>query len=105
MRYMMKYLDASRHVMMSEIIESDGDTEYTIRQSCEKAAKRYEQMKQRLSEKIPYVRPTQVFYEINGREGTVYSKAGDEKIIIEIQVCTPIGLLFHKTPERSFRPV
>ena len=102
MKYMMKYLDASRHVMMKEIIESEGDAEYTLRQSCEKAAKRYEQMKQRLSEKIPGVSPTRFHYEINGREGMVYSMAGEEKIITEIQVCTPIGLPFHRTSERAF---
>ena len=51
MKYMMKYLDASRHVMMKEIIESEGDAAYTLQQSCEKAARRHEQLKLRLSEK------------------------------------------------------
>ena len=34
MKYLMKYLDASRHGMMKEIIDSEGDVEYTLRQSC-----------------------------------------------------------------------
>ena len=102
MRYMMKYLDASRHVMMKEIIESEGDTEYTLRQSCEKAVKRYEQMTQRLSEKIPDVSPGRFLYEINGREGKVYSMAGEEKIITEIHVCTPVGIPLRRKSERAF---
>ena len=58
MKYMMKYLDASRHLMMKEIIESEGDAAYTLQQSCEKAARRHEQLKLRLSEKIPGVSPS-----------------------------------------------
>ena len=92
MKYMMKYLDASRHVMMKEIIESEGDAAYTLRQSCEKAARRHEQLKLRLSEKIPGVTPSRFLFEISGREGTVYSMAGEEKIVAEIHVCTPVGI-------------
>ena len=100
MKFLMKYHDASRHLLMKEIIESDGDAEYVLRKSCEKAAKRYEQMMQRLSEKIPDVSPGRFCYEIKGREGTVYSMHGDEKIVTEIQICTPVGL-----PMRSGRTV
>ena len=102
MKYLLKHLDASRHVIMKEMIESEGDAEYTLRQSCEKAAKRYEQMMQRLSEKIPDVSPGRFLYEINGREGTVYSMAGEEKIITEIHVCTPVGLPLRRKSERAF---
>ena len=94
----MKCLDADRHVMMREMIESEGDAEYVLRKSCENVAKRYEEMKKRLSEKIPYVRPTKILYEINGREGTVYSMTGDEKIVTEIHVCTPVRIPF--SPKR-----
>ena len=92
MKYLMKYLDASRHIMMKEIIDSEGDVDYTLRKSCEKAARRHEQLTKRLSEKIPYVTPSRCFYEISGREGTVYSMAGKEVSIIEIHICTPIGI-------------
>lgn len=98
MKYLMKYLDASRHVLMKEIIEAEGDAEYVLRLSCEKAAKRYEQMKQKLSEKIQEVRPSRFYYEIHGCEGVVYSMAGEEKIVTEIQICTPVGF-----PMRSGR--
>ena len=92
MKYLMKYLDASRHVMMKEIIDSESNVEYTLRHSCEEAARRYEKLKKRLSEKIPGVIPCRFFYELSGREGTVYSMAEEEKIITEIHVCTPIGI-------------
>ena len=61
-----------------------------------------EQLKQRLSEKIPGVSPSRVLYEINGREGMVYSMAGEKKIVIEIHVCTPVGLPLRRTSERAF---
>ena len=92
MKYLMKYLDASRHVMMKEIIDSEGDVEYTLRQSCKEAAMRHEKLKKRLSEKIPGVSPCRFFYELSGQEGTVYSMTEEEKIITEIHVCTPIGI-------------
>ena len=92
MKYLMKYLDASRSVMMKEIIDSEGDVEYTLRQSCGKAARRHEQLKRRLSEKIPGVTPSRFLFEISGREGTVYSMAVEEKIVAEIHVCTPVGI-------------
>lgn len=92
MKYLMKYLDASRHVMMKEIINSEGDVEYTLRKSCEEAVRRHEKLKKRLSEKIPGVSPCRFFYELSGREGTVYSMADEEKIITEIHVCTPVGI-------------
>ena len=98
MKYLMKYLDASRHVLMKEIIESEGDIEYTLRLSCKKAVRRYEQMTKRLSARIPEVSPTRFFYELSGREGTVYSMNGNERIVTEIQVCTPVGF-----PMRSGR--
>ena len=101
MIYLLKHLDASRHVMMKEMSESQGDTECILRLSCERAARRYEQLKQRLSEKIPGVSPTRFLFEIKGREGTIYSMAGDEKIITEVQICTPVGLPFHRMPERA----
>ena len=88
--------------MMKEIIESEGDAAYTLQQSCEKAARRHEQLKLRLSEKIPGVSPSRFLVEINGREGTVYSMAGEEKIVAEIHVCTPVGIPFHNKTERAF---
>lgn len=101
MMYLLKHLDASRHVMMKEMSESQGDTEYILRLSCQRAARRYEQLKQRLSEKNPGVSATRFLFEINEREGTIYSMAGDEKIITEVQICTPVGLPFHRMPERA----
>ena len=102
MKYMMKYLDASRHLMMKEIVESEGDAAYTLQQSCEKATRRHEQLKLMLSEKIPGVSPSRFLFEIHGREGTVYSMAGEEKIVAEIHVCTPVGIPFHNKTERAF---
>jgi len=105
MRYMMKYLDASRHVMMKEMIESEGDITYTLWQSCEKAARRHEQLMQRFSDKIPDVSPSRFMVEITGREGTVYSMSGEEKIVTEIHVCTPVGIPFlFKKANRAFAP-
>ena len=86
----MEYLDADRNLMMEELVISDDDINCVLSRSCEKTAKRYERMKHRLSEKIKDVRPGKFFYEVNGQEGTVFSMHGDEKIVVEIQVCTPV---------------
>ena len=45
MMSLLKHLDASHHVMVKEMSESQGDTEYILLLSCERASKRYEQLK------------------------------------------------------------
>ena len=35
MKYLLKHLDSSRHVLMKEIIDSKGDVEYVLRKTCE----------------------------------------------------------------------
>ena len=65
----MKYLDTSCYVMMQEIIDSEGDVEYTLQKSCEEAARSHEKLKKQLSEKIPGVS------QLSVREGTVFSMA------------------------------
>ena len=86
MIYKMEYLDADRNILMTELVNSDDDADRVLRHSCEKAVKRYEQLKQRLSEKIKDVSPGKFFYEVTGQEGTVFSMHGDEKIVVEIQI-------------------
>ena len=90
MIYKMEYLDADRNILMAEHVNSDDDTDRVLRHSCEKAVKRYEQLKQRLSEKIKDVSPRKFFYKVNGHEGAVYSMHGNERIVADIQVCTPV---------------
>lgn len=48
MKCFLKHFDAYRHVIKKEMSESQRDTEYNLRLSCEKAARRYEQLKHKI---------------------------------------------------------
>ena len=101
MKYLLKHLDSSRHVLMKEIVDSKGDVEYVLRQTCENDIKRRKDLFDRLRERIPWIGQSDVKYRIEGREGILYymEKTGEESIV-GIHVCTPIGFPFRRRATR-----
>ena len=101
MKYLMKYCDASSHVMMKEIIESNESVESVLRKSCEKKLKLRRNLFDRLRQEISWIGQSNVRYRIVGREGILYyiDEAGKEQIV-EISICSPVGFTFRRRDAR-----
>ena len=101
MKYLIKYLDGNRHIMMKEVVESNLDIAHVLKHTGWRAVESRQKLKIALIKKNIPVKPSEARYEIVGGETLVYDRIDDSEEVVEIHVCKPVRFPFLRKARRT----